>query len=87
MLSYGFFFSRRNAIAVAFILGLGVLQFIVHVWAIFALRAGNEEVAEKEDGEWAFGPTVAIVTLVGMVVEGLTRVGRKYSRKKLDNKE
>ena len=75
----GFQFTRSWQWVAWAVLSIGSLQFALHMWACFALRSANEHRLEHDDKstEWAFGQTVAIVTLVRVVLGGVVKARSK----------
>ena len=59
------------------ILALALIQYPVHVWSIFALRAANDKLltAGLAEQQWGFGQIVAIVLLGSNVVALCNGVG------------
>jgi hypothetical protein len=60
-----------------YVLTIAFLQYPVHVWSIFALRAANNNVltAGKEEQEWGFGQIFAIMTLGGNIISLCNGIG------------
>jgi hypothetical protein len=52
------------------VLGFALLQFPVHVYMLVTLRTANQELVEgeKQENEWGFGQTVAIVLLLDTAI-------------------
>jgi hypothetical protein len=66
------------------ILSLAMIQYPVHIYAVFTLRRTNESLL-KGDSEnyWGFGQIVALVLLASSVLEGLRAILGMFSSRAL----
>lgn len=57
------------------VLALAMLQYPLHIYMIFALRAGNEHRLNGDsENYWGFGQIVALVLLASSVLQGLRAI-------------
>lgn len=62
------------------VLMLAMLQYPLHIYMIFALRAGNEHLLNGDsENYWGFGQVVALVLLASSVIQGFRAILGRYS--------
>jgi hypothetical protein len=62
------------------VLVLAMLQYPLHIYMIFTLRASNEHRLNGDsENYWGFGQVVALVLLASSVLQGLRAILGKYS--------
>lgn len=66
------------------ILSLAMIQYPVHIYAIFTLRWANEGLLQGDsENYWGFGQVVALVLLASSVLEGLRAIHGMFSSRAL----
>ena len=62
------------------VLTLAMLQYPLHIYMIFALRAGNEHLLNGDsENYWGFGQIVALVLLASSVLQGFRAILGKFA--------